>query len=90
MNNCKGNKTNNSIIEKSQLLSGQVITLDYVKELVKETNSCQELYDKTREKRNMAIKMYVEQQNKPDTVYQLAYEIKISPATIYKIIKQII
>lgn len=89
MNKFTSNNPNISTNEKSKLLSGQeTFTLEDVKKLVDETNQCQRLYDEAREKRNSAIARYLKQNDTPDNVYQLAYEIKITPATIYKIIAQ--
>lgn len=74
------------------LLSGQIdgqrkISIKEIKEQVKATNVAKQYYDKEHEKRNSQIFQYLLENDSPETVYALAYEIKLTPATIYNIKK---
>lgn len=80
----------NKPFQKPNLLSGQTdelkkISIKEIKEQIKATNVAKQYYDKEREKRNSKIFQYLKENDAPKTVYALAYEIKLTPATIYNV-----
>ncbi len=64
------------------------VTLSQIKGQVREVNKAKLLYEKLREERNRLLYQYIRENDFPETAYNLAYELKITPATIYNIKSQ--
>lgn len=61
------------------------VTLPQLLVAVNKVKLVKKQYDSSIDERNKLIHQYLQENNTPDVVYNLAYELKLTPATIYNI-----